>query len=67
MFMLFKYQVAMMDRKSFGRIGTETMHYLRLSIATGKDDLIEAVKRIETASKDKKGFEDFVKEGKRLF
>lgn len=66
MFMLFKYQVATMDRKSFGRIGTEMMHYLRLSIATGKDDLIEAVKRIEIASKDKKGFEEFVKEGKRL-
>lgn len=67
MFLLFKYYVATMDRKSFGRIGTEGMHYLRISIATGKDDLIEALKRIETASKDKKGFEAFVKEGKRLF
>ena len=33
----------------------------------GKDDLIEAVKRIETASKDKNGFVEFVKDGKRLY
>ncbi len=67
MFLLFKYHVATMDRKSFGRIGTEGMHYLRLSIATGKDDLVEALKRIEKASKDRSGFEAFVKEGKRLY
>ncbi|PIR17463.1 MAG: aspartate aminotransferase [Deltaproteobacteria bacterium CG11_big_fil_rev_8_21_14_0_20_49_13] len=67
MFMLFKYYVATMDRKSFGRIGAENMHYLRISIATGKNDLIEAVKRMDTASKDRAGFEAFVKEGKRLF
>ena len=66
MFLLFRYHVATMDRKSFGRIETEGMHYLRISIATGKDDLIEAVKRIETASKDKNGFVEFVKDGKRL-
>ncbi|RPJ05855.1 MAG: aminotransferase class I/II-fold pyridoxal phosphate-dependent enzyme, partial [Deltaproteobacteria bacterium] len=34
MFLLFQYQVATLDRKSFGRIGTEDLHYLRLSIAT---------------------------------
>lgn len=67
MFLLFKYYVATMDRKSFGRIGTEGMHYLRISIATGKDELIEAVKRIGTAAKDKEGFKSFIKEGKRLF
>ncbi len=67
MFLLFKYYVATMDRKSFGRIGTENMHYLRISIATGKDELIEAVKRIEAASKDREGFAAFVGEGKRLY
>ena len=67
MFLLFKYYVATMDRKSFGRIGSEGKHYLRLSIATGKDELIEALKRIEAASKDKAGFAAFVKEGKRLY
>ncbi len=67
MFLLFKYFVATMDRKSFGRIGSEGKHYLRLSIATGKDELIEALKRIEEASKDKAGFAAFVREGKRLY
>ncbi len=67
MFLLFKYHVASMDRKSFGRIGAEKMHYLRLSIATGKDDLVEALKRIEKACHDKEGFAAFVKEGKRLY
>lgn len=67
MFLLFNYHVATMDRKSFGRLGTEKMHYLRISIATGKDELIEAVKRIDRASKDKEGFAAFVKAGKRLY
>ena len=39
MFLLFEYQVATMDRKSFGRIGTENLHFLRLSIATDIDSL----------------------------
>lgn len=67
MFLLFKYYVASMDRKSFGRIGTEGKHFLRLSIATGIDDLKEGVARIARAAKDKAGFEAFIKEGKRLF
>ncbi len=67
MFLLFRYHVATMDRKSFGRIGTEGMHFLRISIATGIDDLREGVSRIAKAAKDRAGFEAFVKEGKRLF
>ena len=66
MFLLFNYQVATMDRKSFGRIGTEGMHFLRISIATGIDDLREAIARIARAATDRAGFEAFVKEGKRL-
>jgi aspartate/methionine/tyrosine aminotransferase len=67
MFLLFRYHVATMDRKSFGRIGTEGKHFLRISIATGIDDLKEGVRRLGTAAKDKSGFEAFVKEGKRLY
>lgn len=67
MFLLFRYAVATMDRKSFGRVGTEGMHFLRLSIATGIDDLREGVKRIAEAAKDKAGFAAFVKEGRRLY
>jgi len=67
MFMLFKYGVASMDRKSFGRIGTEGMHFLRLSIATGIEDLKLGLERIAEASKDRDGFTKFVKEGTRLY
>ncbi len=67
MFMLFEYYVATMDRKSFCRIGTENMHYLRISIATGIDDLKEAVGRIGTAVANKAGFAAFIKRGEHLY
>ncbi len=64
MFLLFRYHVATLDRRSFGVIGTETQHFLRISIATGLDDLAEAVKRIGKAAKDRDGFRKFVDEGR---
>jgi len=67
MFLLFRHAVATMDRKSFGRIGSEGQHYLRLSIATGQGDLKEAVARIAAASTDRDGFASFVAEGTRLY
>lgn len=56
MFLLFRYGVATMDRKSFGRIGSEGQHYLRISIATGLGDLREGLRRIEAALADRDGF-----------
>jgi aspartate/methionine/tyrosine aminotransferase len=67
MFLLFRKHVATVDRRSFGAIGEEGRHYLRLSIATGLEDLKEAVSRIGQAAQDREGFADFVKEGTRLF
>ena len=67
MFLLFEYQVATMDRKSFGRIGTENLHYLRISIATDLDSLKQAVTRIGEAAGDVKGFTRFVDKGMNLF
>jgi aspartate aminotransferase len=67
MFLLFEYQVATMDRKSFGRIGTENLHYLRLSVATDTESLAEGVKRISVASQDKKGFTKFFEKGEHLY
>ncbi len=64
MFLLFKYQVATLDRRSFGVIGTDDKHYLRISIATAIDDLAEGVKRIATAAKDRTGFRKFMDEGR---
>jgi len=67
MFLLFEYQVATLDRKSFGRIGTEDLHYLRLSIATDTESLKEGVKRIALASEDRKGFGLFFEKEEHLW
>jgi aspartate/methionine/tyrosine aminotransferase len=66
MFLLFEYQVATMDRKSFGRIGSEDFDFLRLSIATDEDSLREGIRRIAAASQDRKGFHAFVERGEHL-
>jgi len=67
MFLLFKYQVATMDRKSFGRIGVEHFHYLRISVATGTESLKEGLKRIAYASLDREGFKKFIQRGEHLY
>ncbi len=67
MFLLYEYQVATMDRKSFGRIGTENLHYLRLSFATDTDSLKEGLRRLSIASQDKKGFGQFFKKREHLY
>ena len=67
MFLLFEYQIATLDRKSFGRIGAENLDFLRISIATDEDSLREGVKRIAAASRDRKGFKAFFEKGEHLF
>jgi len=66
LFLLFRHHVATLDRKSFGRIGSEGKHYLRLSIATSLEQLELGMQRIERASRDADGFRAFVKEGRHL-
>jgi aspartate/methionine/tyrosine aminotransferase len=63
LFLLHRYHVATMDRRSFGALDSEGQHFIRLSIATGAEDLEEAVKRIDTASKDEAGFRAFIDSG----
>ena len=67
MFLLFKYHVATMDRRSFGSVGAEGKHFLRLSIATGINDLREGLKLIAQAARDKQGFAAYMKSGDPLF
>ena len=62
MFLLYRHYVAVMDRRSFGAIGSEGKHFLRISVATGIDDLGEAVRRIGIAADDRSGFQTFLKE-----
>jgi aspartate aminotransferase len=67
MFLLFEHGLATLDRKSFGRIGSEGKHFLRLSIATALDDLVEAVRRIADAAGDRERFLAFVRSGQHLY
>jgi aspartate/methionine/tyrosine aminotransferase len=62
MFLLYRYGVATMDRNSFGSIGTEGLHFLRLSIAASLERLQEGVGRIVKASADPDGFRAFMDE-----
>lgn len=62
-FLLQRYHVATLDRRSFGGLGTDGLHFLRLSIATGIEDLREAVRRIAAAARDRAGFQDFIAAG----
>lgn len=64
LFLLFRYHVATMDRRSFGRIGADDKHYIRISVATALEDLEEAMVRIGAASADRDGFADFFAEGR---
>jgi aspartate/methionine/tyrosine aminotransferase len=66
MFLLWRHHVATLDRRSFGRIGADGQHYLRISIATGRDDLICALDRLAVAAGDSNGFQEFVRGGGRL-
>ena len=67
MFLLFEHQVATMDRKSFGRIGAENFHFLRLSFATDTESLREGLRRISRASGDTEGFRRFFNRGEYLY
>jgi len=60
MFLLYRYGVATMDRASFGVIGSEEEHFLRLSIANGLPRLQAGVERIARAAKDREGFAEFL-------
>ncbi|MQA90666.1 MAG: aminotransferase class I/II-fold pyridoxal phosphate-dependent enzyme [Gemmatimonas sp.] len=58
LFLLFRYGVCSLDRRSFGTVGAEG-HFLRLSIATPADELRQAADRIAAAASDEAGFAHF--------
>ena len=66
LFLLHRYRVGTMDRRSFSVLGSEGQHFLRISIANSDDELAEAVRRIAAASVDAAGFGDFLRSGVRL-
>lgn len=67
MFLLFRHHVATLDRRSFGRIGADGQHYLRLSIATSLPELERGVELIRRAASDRDGFRNFVAGGEHLW
>ena len=67
MFALYHHKVAVMDRRSFGAIGTENMHFLRLSIAANLEILKEGVRRIAGAGDDVEGFRRYIAAAENLF
>ncbi len=62
MFLLYRYGVATMDRNSFGSIGAEGQHFLRLSIATAMEQCQEGVGRMGEAVADRDGFREFLEQ-----
>ena len=66
LFLLNRYHVATMDRRSFSKLGSDGQHFLRLSIANSDEDLVEAVIRMSDASFDRDGFEEYVGSGAPL-
>jgi aspartate/methionine/tyrosine aminotransferase len=67
MFALYHHHLAVMDRRSFGAIGADDMHFLRLSIAADLETLEEGLRRLDRAGRDSDGFQRFVSEGTNLF
>ena len=66
LFLLYKYKVATMDRRSFGTLGSEGQHFLRISTANSDEELAEAISRIGAATKDADGFRTFLDSGVQL-
>jgi aspartate/methionine/tyrosine aminotransferase len=58
-FLIYYHGVAVVDRRSFGAIGSEGQHFVRVSIATDLDTLKRGVERIGKAATDRDGFVSF--------
>ncbi len=59
-FLLYYHGVALVDRRSFGVIGSEGQDFLRLSYAAGMDALREGIRRIAAGASDRVGFRRFL-------
>lgn len=60
MFALYEHQVAVLDRRSFGSIGSENKHYIRVSIASSSDALNHGLNKLQDASQDFVGLDRFL-------
>ena len=62
MFALYHHGLAVLDRCSFGKIGSEGKHYLRLSTASDLEVLEDGIRRLQSAVKDNEGVKHFLAE-----
>lgn len=60
MFALYHHRVAVMDRRSFCKIGAENEHYIRISCAAEDAILREGANRLKNAFEDKAGFQQYM-------
>jgi aspartate/methionine/tyrosine aminotransferase len=59
MFVLYHHNIAVLDRQSFGKIGTKGQHYIRLSIASDLAVLEDGINKLSDAVQDCSGIEQF--------
>ena len=59
MFALYYHNVAVLDRQSFGNIGSEGQHYVRLSIASDLPVLEDGINKLSDAVQDYSGIQKF--------
>ena len=59
-FLLYYHGVALVDRRSFGVIGSEGQNFLRLSYAADMDSIREGIRRIAAGVEDHDGFARFL-------
>jgi aspartate/methionine/tyrosine aminotransferase len=61
-FLIYYHGVAVVDRRSFGVIGSEGQHFVRLSIATDLESLKGGIDRMRRAASDRDGFQAFTRD-----
>ena len=66
-FLLYRYGVATMDRRSFGKIGSKGKHFIRISTATSLELLQKGIAKIEEAARDQKGFTAFMRKAEHQY
>ena len=60
MFALYYHNIAFLDRQSFGKIGSEGQHYIRLSIASDLTVLEDGINKLSDAVQDYLGIAKFL-------
>jgi aspartate/methionine/tyrosine aminotransferase len=65
-FLLYYHGIATVDRRSFGVLGSEGQHFLRVSYATDMASIEEGVARIRRGALDSGGFQKFTSDGEAL-